>query len=100
MPTATIVYEQTMTHWPPESTLVKLDPPLKRFDPVTGKPVLHQYIAVQRQSTIFGAHEDATFLFPSDEEGGFVQEHMSPLEKRDAGMLHSVLKAMGYDVAN
>lgn len=89
-----------MSHWPPESTLVRLDPPLKRFDQVTGDPVLYEYVAVQRQSKTFGAPEDATFIFPSDAEGGFVQEFMTPIEKRDPGLIHSALKALGYDVTN
>lgn len=101
MATATILKDGgEMAHWPPQSTLVELDPPLQKYDVDTGEPDLHKWIVVQRQQKLFGAAEDATYIFAVDGDGGFVREFMTPLEKREPGQVHSVLKAMGYKVTN
>lgn len=101
MSTATINYDQSTAHWPPESFHVQLDPPLKRFDPHDGKPILYDWIMVTcKHSRHYGAGQDCVEVFPTDEAGNFVQDYMIPLSKYDYGQVHSVLKAMGYEVAN
>lgn len=96
--TATIVYDVAMGHWPPDSTLVKVNPPLKTFDRLTGKQVDHPYIAVQVPRP--GMAETEASIYPSTKSGEFVEATMQPIPTGKSGLLHTVLKQLGYDVAN
>lgn len=118
MPTATIVYEldietgtaddgpvieavpasTVMAAWPPDSRLVQLDPPLHRFHPETGEKELYPYVVVQipRAEMV----ENDANIFPSTSTGQFVDSTMAPIRTVAGGVLHSVLKSMGYEVTN
>jgi len=107
---ATIIYERTitddegnesvipvdMTGWPPTTWLVRLDTPLKRFDPETGDATEYDHIAL----TIQDANPRASFVFPSNAEGGFVDPSMQPMRTRDYGTRDAVLGMLGYSVTN
>jgi hypothetical protein len=98
--TATVIDVPT-THWPPVCYLVHLDPPLRRYDVITGEPWDIPYVMFQMQQERLGAHEDAVHLFPSTEDAGFQQEHMMSIGKLPpARTIDKVLEAMGYEVVN
>lgn len=97
MADATIIYDITMTAWPPTTYLVHLSEPLKRFDPETGDPAgEYDYVAVCCKDSV----PKAAHIFPSTETGDFVDSTMTPLRTRDFGVLHSVLKQLGYTPTN
>ena len=101
MGSATIRYEQEMGHWPPVCKLVKLDPPIKRFDVETGEPVEYDWVALQiREEPYFHGDAKGATIFAATENGDFVHEHMIPLGKAEYGAIHNVLKQLGYDAAN
>lgn len=107
---ATIIYERTvtvegengpeqhvvpvaMTHWPPTTYLVKLDPPLERYNPEDGQLLdQHEYIAL----TCKDSEPRASYVFPATAEGDFVDDTMLPMRTRDYGLPHSVLTQLGY----
>lgn len=119
MATATIVYEidietgngeggpvietvpanTVMVGWPPDSYLVQIDPPLKRFNPATGEPAgEYSHIAVQIPRAEMA--ENDALVYPSTPKGEFVDSTMSPIRTVAGGVLHSVLKGLGYEVTN
>lgn len=100
MPEATIKYETPTDGWPHGTTLVELDPPLRRFDVLTGDPIDYPYVMVHVRSPETFPGNTGVTLFPSNEAGEFVSPTMQPIGEYPYGMLHSVLKQMGYDVTN
>lgn len=109
MANATIIYERTitpeegdpyvvavdMTAWPPTSWLVQLDPPLRRYNPEDGTlNGEYDFVVVTCQD----ATPRASYVFPSNAEGGFVDPTMRPMRTRDYGTPAAVLAQIGYDV--
>lgn len=97
---ATIQYDAVMAHWPTESTLVKLEPPLVRYDVKTGKKVLYNHVAVHIRARAAYPDNHGVDIFAATETGDPVHPTMMPLDSFDYAVLHSILKQMGYDVAN
>lgn len=96
--TATIL-DVPMGNWPPDSTLVEVDPPMTRFDPATGElagEYSHVAVQVPRAEMV----ESDARIYPSTPTGGFVDPTMTPIRTGSGGVLHSVLKSMGYEVTN
>lgn len=97
--TETLPASTVMMSWPPDSYLVQIDPPIKRFDPATGELAgSYTHIAVQIPRAEM-AENDAN-IFPSTPTGQFVDPTMAPIRTVAGGVLHSVLKSMGYEVTN
>lgn len=100
MPTATIKYEVETHGWPHGSTLVHLDPPLRRFDVITGKPIDYDHVIVHVRSPEMFPGNTGVSLFASTENAEFVHPTMQPIGEYPYGVLHSALKQMGYEAAN
>lgn len=95
MPQATIL-DVPMGHWPPTTTLVLLDEPLRQFSPEDGTLLAeHTHIAVCCKAS----DPQESYVFPSTEEGGFVDTTMTPMRRRPFGTVPDVLAALGYTVA-
>lgn len=100
MAEATIRYDVGTTHWPVESTLVQLDPPLRRYDVKTGEPVDYDHVIVHIRSPRTHSGNSGADLFAATEAADAIHTTMIPLDSFEYGALHSVLKSMGYEVTN
>jgi hypothetical protein len=98
--TATIKYDVSTTHWPTESTLVQLNPPLRRYSVIDGSPRDFEYIIVHVRTPAVHKANAGVDIFPSDAEANPIDSTMVSYGQFDHAAMHSVLKQMGYEVTN
>lgn len=96
MPSATINYENNMVGWPPKTYLIQLETPMTRFDPETGDQTFYEWIAL----TCKESDPKEAYVFPSNENGEFVDPSMTPIRRREFGLPHAVLLNLGYTLTN
>jgi len=96
MAQAEILYDFDMKGWPPKTYLVKLSEPMRRFDPETGEPEDFEFVALCCKES----DPKAAYVFPSTEDGRFVDHSMIPIRTRDFGLPGSVLAQLDYTLTN
>lgn len=92
---ASIITSVDLAHWHTGSNLIKLSSPLRRYDPATGAPLDYTHIIVWLKEPEFGGGFE---VFPTDEEGHFLNDTMQSFGHGDATELEAALSSLGYEI--